>query len=326
MVLGETVVVTPVDNPCQYDPNWRHMLAVALVEEPRLPLDPEYAEYRDDPWVRRQVDYLKYVKKSSLSGYHPKITEQLKCMRLASIWSQGNRPSDVRFRLEPLLLTSVALEAIKLDIGGDAVPLDVFKAYEKLYFNIRTDEFRLNPSCQLRQYFALPGGEFSENTPVEEIWKMVGALMGYDTLVRIWLWSDAHGLQHTDQSYMLDEMWRVAQSRLFMGMFRDQVGNESMAKLLSAFTSQSKMIQDSKASGESGLDTTRALMAILYKSSPQIVSVAKSVDAVSATTKVIRDRLALQQAIGRTKIEDAGRQVGVQALNNRLKEHFTQQG
>ena len=322
MVLGESVVVTPIDNPCQYDPNWRHLIAVALVEEPRLRFDVEYLDYKDDPWIKRQIDYLKYVKKASTSNHPPKITDSQKSLRLANIWSQGTRPSDVRFRLEPLLLTAVALEVIKLDIGGDAIPVDVFQAYEKLYFNIRTNDFRLNPSCQLRQYFALPSGEFNNDTPVEEIWRMVGALMGYDTLVNIWLWSDAHGISNGSQDHMLDEMWRVAQSRLFMNMFRNEVGNESMAKLLSAFTSQSKMLQDAKSTGEVGLDTTRALMALLYKSSPQIVSVAKSVDMVTATNQVIRERLALQQAIGRTRVEDAGQSAGIKAVNAVIQDRF----
>lgn len=324
MLLGETPIVTPMDNPCQYDPDWRHSIAVALVDDPYLKMDAEYEEYRQDPWIRKQVEYLKYVKRTFDSEFQPKITEEQKCFRLASIWSQGNRPSDVKFRLEPLLLTSVAIEAIKLDIGGDVIPLQAFQAYEKLYFNIRTDDFRLNKSCQLRQYFALPDGDFNHDTPVETVWKMIGALMGYDTLVNIWLWTDAHGLVHNTQDHMLDEMWRVAQSRLFMNMFRNEVGNESMAKLLSAFTSQSKMLQEAKESGSVGLDTTRALMAILYKSSPQIVSVAKSVDVVTATNQVIKERLAMQQAIGRQSSLDRGKDVGQQALNLQIQEKFKQ--
>lgn len=323
MQLGSTTVVTPQDNPCQYDPDWRNSLAMALVDDPGLRLDFEYVDYKDDPWVKKQVEYLKLVKRSyTKPGYTLKLTEDQKCLRLASIWNQGTRPSDVKFRIEPLLLTAVSLEAIRLDIGGEDIPLEAFKAYEKLYFNIRTDDFRLNKSCQLRQYFALPDGQFDQDTPVELVWKMVGALMGYDTLVNIWLWTDAHGLTHNSQDHMLDEMWRVAQSRLFLNMFRNTVGNESMAKLLSAFTAQSKLLQDSKAAGGQSLDTTKALMAILYKSSPKIISVAKDVDTVSATTQVIRERLALQQAIGKTKIDDAGKEVGNRILQGQIENKF----
>ena len=323
MQLGSTTVVSPLDNPCQYDPDWRNSLAMALVDHPGLKLDFEYLEYKDDPWVKKQVEYLKLVKRSyTNTGYTLKLNDDQKCLRLASIWSQGTRASDVRFRLDPLLLTAVSLEAIRLDIGGDDIPLEAFKAYEKLYFNIRTDDFRLNKSCQLRQYFALPDGELDNDTPTEVVWKMVGALMGYDTLVNIWLWTDAHGLTHGTQDHMLDEMWRVAQSRLFLNMFRNNVGNESMAKLLSAFTSQSKLLQDAKENGGQSLDTTKTLMAILYKSSPKIISVAKDVDTISATTQVIKERLALQQAIGKTKIEDAGKGAEASIIQGHISERF----
>lgn len=316
MEVGNTTIVTPIDNPCQYDPDWRNEIAVALTDYPGAKIDPDYIEYKSDPWIKAQIKYYSAVRREQ------RLTDEQKSLRLANIWFRGSSVSDTKFRLEPLLLTPVSYDIISLDIGGGSVPVDAFEAYEKLYFNVRLDNGRLNPSCQLRQYFALPSGELANDTPVEQVWKMVGALMGYDTLVTIWLWADAHGIKNNSQEYMLDEMWRVAQSRLFMSIFTNRVGHESMSKLLASFTSQKKLIQDQKESGQVGLDTTKALMAILYKSSPQIVSAAKDVDALPAMTNAIKSRLESQKAIDMAVSEDLGEDVGFDAITADLAENF----
>lgn len=267
MRLNGTIIVTPIDNPGQYDPDWRNSIAMALTEPGAQyeRIDPVYARYTADPWVKRQMAYLRALHRGI-----PFTKDQLQ-LRLASIWFQGNSPSDVRFRLEPLLLTAVSYRIIAEDILGDCEDLTAIEAYEKLYFNIRDKDGRLSRSCQLRQYFALPSGRFSQDTPPEQMWKMIGSLMGYDTLVSVWMWKDAHGIVNNSQEYLLDEMWRLAQSRLFMSMFADRVGHESMAKLLSAISGQQKMIQDGKNAGSVDSEMIRAMQGMLGLMSPVMV-------------------------------------------------------
>lgn len=316
MKIGDQPIVTPIDNPCQFQPDWRNCVALALIENPGYVPEPEYAEYVDDPWVRRQIDYITDARLGR------RLSREQLNMRLANVWYQGTRPSDVKFRLEPLLLTAAGFNVISLDLGGGTVDEDAFVAYERMYFNVRLNDGRLHPSCQLRQYFALPSGEMDDDTSQEQLWKMVGALMGYDTLTSIWLWKDAHGKRHDSQEYMLDEMWRVAQSRVFMSMFEGRVGHESMAKLLSSLTSQTKMLQEAKESGDAGLDTTRTLMAILYKASPQVISAAKDVDAQPAMMRTIKETLEAEAAIDRTSIPKADKEAANKEINRLIASNF----
>ena len=316
MKIGEQTIVTPIDNPCQFEPDWRNSVAVALFDNPGYRPDPEYSMYVDDPWIKRQIDYLSALK------HGRRLNPAQMNMRMASVWYQGTRPSDVKYRLEPLLLTAVNYSVISLDIGGGTIDEDAFVAYEKMYFNVRLDNGRLHPSCQLRQYFALPSGEMDDETPPEQLWKMIGALMGYDTLTSIWLWKDAHGKRNDSQEYMLDEMWRVAQSRVFMSMFEGRIGHESMAKLLSALTSQTKMLKESKESGETGLDTTRTLMAILYKASPQVIGAAKDVDAQPAMMRAIKETLEAEAAIEKTALPAADTEAANAELNKLIASKF----
>ena len=316
MQIGDQTIVTPIDNPCQFQPDWRNSVAMALMENPGYRPDPVYRDYVNDPWIKRQIDYIK------TASSNRRLDKKQLNIRMANVWYQGTRPSDVKFRLEPLLLTAVNYSVIALDIGGGTVDEDAFIAYEKLYFNVRLENGRLHPSCQLRQYFALPTGEMDDDTPPEQLWKMIGALMGYDTLTSIWLWKDAHGRRNDSQEYMLDEMWRVAQSRVFMSMFEGRIGHESMAKLLSALTSQTKMLKESKESGETGLDTTRTLMAILYKASPQVIGAAKDVDAQPTMMRAIRDTLDAEAAIERTVLPEADTEAANQELNKLIASKF----
>lgn len=316
MEYGSETIITPLDNPVQFDPDWRNAFATAAVDFPHTRIDPMYAEYRDDPWIARQIAYLKRVRAGRSIG-----AEHAAC-RLASTWYQGNRVSDAKMRIEPLLLTSVPYETITADIGGGAVSRDVFETYEKLYFNVRDVHGSLSKSCQLRQYFALPEGTITKDTPPERLWKMVGALMGYDTLVTIWLWGDASGLNARSSEYMLNEMWRVAQSRLFMHIFSDRVGHESLAKLLSAFTSQAKMLHDASSGSGQAFDTARTLMTLLSNTRPTIIGAAAAVDSVPELTNMIRERLAAQKAVAAQEIEDNGTSAGEAELTRAIEAHF----
>lgn len=316
MEYGSERIVTPYDNPVQFDPDWRNAVATAAVDYPHAKVDPLYYDYVNDPWVKKQIEYLKLVRSGrALSRRH-------NALRIASTWYQGSNVADVKMRIEPLLLTAADYGVISDDIGGGNVDQDVFETYEKLYFNVRDKKGALSKSCQLRQYFALPEGNITRDTPLEKLWKMVGALMGYDTLVTMWLWGDASGLTARSSEYMLNEMWRVAQSRLFMHIFSDRVGHESLAKLLSAFTSQAKMLHDSASGTGQMFDTARTLMALLSNTRPTVIGAAAVVDSVPDLTAAIRAKLSTQKHIEATEVEDLGDEEGKKMLDAAIARHF----
>ena len=305
------MVVTPIDNPCQYDPDWRAVVASAFVENPTAHVDVEYQRYRSDPYIQMQMRFLR-SQRSAISHSSMNLSH----IRLANLWAQGQNVSDVRFRLEPLLLTSVDYEVISLDITGDGADRNAIEAYEKLFFNIRNQEGRLSRSCQLRQYFAMPSGEINENTPPEAMWKMIGALMGYDTLVNMWLWKDAHGVENKSQEYVLDEMWRVAQSRLFMSMFANRIGHESMAKLLASISAQQKLLHEDKNAGQLGEELTKTLLEVLRLTSPKVIDAAATeVDMQHRIMDAVNSRLEAEKAVGAIEIGDVGKN-GVAFLPN----------
>jgi hypothetical protein len=312
--IGNLTIVLPVDDPCAFEPSWRNSLAKAIIDlHPKLSsVDAMYRKYFQDKYVQK---YVKYLRAESLGKT---LTEEQSHMRVALMWYENSSPSGVRFRLEPLLLTGATMETIMLDISGGTVPVEVFTMYEKLFFNIRDEEGRLSKSCQLRQAFAMPNGDDLHDADSPEIWKAIAALMGYDVLMNVWMWKDAHGLSTKGSEFLLDETWRAAQSRLFMSVFADRVGHKSLGDILSAYTSQFKMLKEQKSVGSEATDTTRALMAVLYRTAPQMITVAQDVDALSDETMAIQSRINSQLAIDRQKIDDKGAAVSAAVVNEQI--------
>lgn len=299
MRINDAIVVTPMDNPGQFDPDWRNSVALGIIESGGR-IDPTYSRYQNDIWIRKQVSYLRAMNNKA------QLTKEQALFRMAHLWFQGTAPSDVRFRLEPLLLTAVPYSTIAFDILGSDEDAGAIKAYEKLYFNIRDNEGRLSRSCQLRQYFALPSGRFDKDTPPEQMWKMIGSLMGYDTLVSVWMWKDAHGIVNNSQEYLLDEMWRLAQSRLFMSMFADRVGHESMAKLLSAISAQQKLLKEGNG-GSVDLNMINTMQNMLGLVAPSVIdAVATEVDR-KAVEQATADRLSAIAAVDSVDLGTTGK-------------------
>lgn len=302
MRINGTTIVTPLDNPGQYDPDWRNSIAIGLLESGER-LDPAYQRYSIDIWVKRQMAYLK------AESLGRPLTRDMLRFRLASIWFQDNNRAGVRFRLEPLLLTAVSYEIIALDILGknDEDAIGTIQAYERIYFNIRDDHGRLSKSCQLKQYFAYPYGIPGHDTPLELTWRLIGALLGYDTLVGSWLWKDAHGLRSYSAEYMIEESWRVSLAKMFVSMFSDRVGHESLSKLLTTLSAQQKQIQDGKrASSNTDEDMVKAMQGMLSLMSPQLVgSVGADVDR-TMLAEASAARLRAESAVDAVEIGEVG--------------------
>lgn len=305
MQIGSLTIILPIDDPCAYEPSWRHLLARAILDlHPRMSqIDGMYRPYFKDKHVQKYVKYLQ------AESEHHVLTEEQCYMRLALSWYENSLPSSVRFRLEPLLLTDATLETIMLDISGGTVPVEAFRLYERLFFNIRDDNGHLTKSIQLRQAFALPNGDDLQDASPQEVWRAIAALMGYDVLMHVWMWKDAHGLSGKGMDFLIEETWKAAQSRMFVSVFSDRVGHKSLADVLSSYTAQFKMLRDQHMAGSDDSDTTKALMAVLYHTSPKMVSLTQDSAAMAEETAAIQSRISSQLAISKQKIADKGSKV-----------------
>lgn len=296
---------------------------------------PEYRPYASDKWIQSMVAMMD----ARISGNH--LADEHVPFRLAERWyMEMDSEASMKKRIEPLLLTEATVDVITLDLLGVASARPAIEAYEKLYFNCRDENFNLSPSGQLIQRFAMPWGPLKtflhkweeldadgfciqDGRPIakdSDIWKAIAATMGYDALMYAWKWNRrAHGMKEDTLDHMIDISWKVSAMMLLSDMFTGNISHEDAARVLAAYTAQAKKISDDRNGRHTGddNDTTKALMAVLYMTSPQMVEFDAS-DA-SARNEEIQSRIRSQLAINKQVIEDRGKQVEAEIVDAQIK-------
>lgn len=398
MNLHETGdVTTPVDDPCQFNPAWRSMVAGYLFSQgircesdfesiaksgsvtvtfqekvdekddhkeefqtkkkkpkkgekkdkrkkkvqtkalrpvPPFDTNPEYRPFASDKWIRSMV----YMMDARVSGNH--LADEHVPIRLADLWyHEMDTEAAMKKRIEPLLLTEIGIDVIALDLTGLASVQPAIEAYERLYFNCRDENFNISGSLQLVQRFAMPYGPLKtflrkyeeldsdgfvigDGRPIakdSDVWRAIAATMGYEALMYVWKWDRrAHGMKNNSIEHMLELSWQVAASRLFQDLYNGDIKHEDAARVLAAYTAQSKKISDDKTGGGSGgvADTTKALMDLLYLAAPKMVRFDEA--DVAARNDEIQSRINSQLAIDKTKIQDAGKQVESEIIDAQI--------
>lgn len=320
MQIGTTTVTTPFDCPMQFDPDWRNRVAAALFETPNMKIPEQFRPIRKDPWIQGQVRYLTVVK------HKGRITKELEPYRMASAVSQGSRPSDVRFKLEALLLTAAGFDIVEKDLEGSdecAVPTAFYPTYERLYFSCRRKDGSPAKGCQLRMYFALPdSSQLDEYSPVEQLWKTIGATLGYRALVAMWLWPDAHGLQSTNQKFFIEDLWNMSQALQLDRIARRQISNFDLNNTAKVAADTFQMEHNLAPAGSSESQNKRALIGLLSHFAPNIISCAKTVDEQPDVTRAIAQRITSQKAISGQEVLDLGRDIGYDGLTKKIQQEI----
>lgn len=295
---------------------------------------PEYRRLVTDKYVRLNVKMVnEYVAGRRLS-------DDCVPLRLAKRWYQQiDHEAAIKKRLEPLLLTGIGMDIVTLDVTGDPDMQPVVEAYEKLYFNCRNDDFTLNRSAHLVNRIAMPYGPLKtylrkweevdddgfvigDGRPLakeSDIWKSIAATMGYEALMYAWRWERfAHGMKGNSLETMIDLSWKVAASKMFTDLFTGNIAHEDAARILAAYTAQAKKISDDRQNraGSEDSDTTKALMNILYRVSPRMITIDASEEA--ARNEEIQNRIQSQLAITKQEIVDNGKQVEAEVIDAQI--------
>jgi hypothetical protein len=317
MQIGNTIITTPEDHPTQFDPAWRSAVAAALADNPTAVIPADYMQYKRDEWIKEHKAYLIATRTPNKV-----LSKDQKALRLASRFYQGNRSSDVRFKLEPLLLTAVPINIIALDIGGGQVDPLVFEAYERLYFNIRLDNGNLHPSFYIREYFAMPQGQPNPETTDEVLWRVIAAHMGYEVLVSTWLWTKAHGLSKLSPNVLMQSLWTAAQATQFLELFGKRVSHFNLAALQKSWTDQERMLREAGTAGVEQNGQSQLLLKFLNLCAPEILQVAHDVDADSVRTSAIQSRLLAQRNVTGQAVVDHGADIGIDGLTKLIEGQF----
>lgn len=396
-LLDTEEVITPIDDPCQFMPAWRSIVAgylfsmevrtrddlqsiansgcrqvkmsvtvagqddkknkqkpkpgkkqkdktppktktvVKTVYKPVPPFDthPEYRCLASDKWISSSILLM-----DDCANGNPSTAETAPFLLAKRWYQEPDNEAAIKKRIEPLLLTGIDMDVVTLDLMGAISWRPAIEAYERMYFNCRGDKWEINPSMQLIQRFAMPWGPLKtylreddvvdiktglilgEGRPLakaSDVWRAIAALMGYEALMFTWQWNNrCHGIKDNSVEHMIDLMWKASAARQLTDLFTGNVRHEDVARLLSAFTSQSKHIIDSRSNGASGEEgtVTKALMAVLYQTSPKMITI--DADEEAARNSDIQSRIQSQLAIAKQSVEDKGAQINQEVMNEQI--------
>ena len=392
-------IVTPVDDPCQYNPAWRSILSqylfangrwdkdglsylsktgcvtvtrtvtrevseddksskshksnksakkkkksnkktVTVTEKIYTPLhpfdtNPEYRTFALDEWIMKKLMFMN----DNADGVP--TTDENVPLKLAQRWyEEVDNESAMKKRIEALLLTEIGIDVITMDLIGLPSSQPAIEAYERLYFNCRDANFDPHPSTQLRMKMAMPWGPLKaflrkwevldsdgfcvqDGRPIakdSDVWKAVGATMGYEALIYLWRWErTAHGLKDTSLMHMMEISWKSSISRLLSDLFTGTIAHEDVARVLAAYSSHMKYISDDRKDGGEGGEMAEAFLSLLGVAAPKMRELVSG-GAGMITDNDIQARIESQQAIDKTNIQDAGKQVANEIIDAQISE------
>ena len=153
-----------------------------------------------------------------------------------------------------------------------------------------------------------------------DVWRAVGATMGYEALMYLWRWERfAHGLEDTSLMHMMEISWKSGMSRLLSDLYTGNIAHEDVARLLAAFTAHMKYISDDRKEGGEGGEMAEAFMALLGVAAPKMRELVAGGAGMISDVE-IQARIESQQAIDKTHIQDAGKQIDAQVIDAQITE------
>jgi len=191
-------IVTPIDDPCQFDPAWRSSVAqylfccgvrtcddldsiirfggptVILGERNSKSKKTSKKKIKPASVVRTiypfgdSQEYRCFAADPWIRGMifmldaksrgYPSTKDDAP-IRLATRWyEEMDNEAAMKKKLEPMLLTGIDMDTLTLDLAGNPSARPVFEAYERLFFNCRDENWDLNKSSQLIMRMAMPYG------------------------------------------------------------------------------------------------------------------------------------------------------------------------
>lgn len=324
MEIGEqtnnVVVWTPYDALYpQFDSSWRHGVSKAMVDHPNwictLP------EISNDPWI---IGLRDYIHQCRFMGPNGVLDKRLRPYQYVMAWHSSGNLSQLRFRLEALLLTGAPFEVISMDLSGGDIPPAIFQLYEKIFFNVRTKDGRLHESSFIRMNAALPNGMvLDQNTPEDALWKYIAIRFGYTGLVWFWGMPDPHGKRDND-TFILDELWRAAQALLMDSVLRGTINNFDLNHNLGQYIDYQRMRHEIGQTSGKENQAEMILLQVLQKFAPKMLAASTELDKQHERTAAIRSRLAAQENVAQQVIPDFGKDVGLAGIDSFIKKHFTE--
>lgn len=297
MQIGNENIITPLDDPVGYMPDWRSRIAQILTTA-HLPYP---FELGPDLFIRACRRYLQL----NIHKMRPVRFAEHESIRRALMW-HDNEKSEFRLIIEALLLTPAPFDAIAADIG---INVNDVKMYERLCYNVRDDQGQMTSGDVQRLMIV------RQDLNDEQGLKLMAVRGGYQALCNLIgiqkHWKEAPDVKIHDQ--ILQTSRCLLYKNLILGKYQSKdlaviEANDIKRQQIMVLTKQP---DDDKheAMDSFGLQLLQALAPKMLKNTPTDEETGKQNEA-------LKNKLQTQEKINNTPIVDNGVQAGVSALND----------
>jgi len=336
MDINGNIIRTPYDDgmAVEYDPDWRRRVALGWAETRWFP--PRHIYY--DAYIRKYVEYLRYMNKSSKHRKPYAVPQRFADMADAEAWYAGGA-TGVKHMLEPLLLSGVDLKHIVQDIIPETRKdteaaqyaakraLRIVKLYERLFFNIRDEDWQVCPALTTRTFFALGSmdAEISNRTPRPNFIKFVAAFGGYSVLTHVFKNSMSASAELESQADSIRRTQFALQTGVFEKVLKNEVNNFDSAMIFGKNTEYVKMEHETNAGSNEISKYKELFMQVMKIKKPRLAAALLSTDAVTAVNQTYVDGFMARKRINEHAVADAGVESSVKGWNIAKQANFADQ-
>ena len=313
MNICGTEIETPWDDRANFSPKWRHQVASAMVGKKIRGMLP--SQIKLDKIIKRQYDYLSHlqnIRQIDDGNYYNSIL-RYPINNTVTRWFDC-QTGVLKHYLEALLLTDRESTEIAQDLNTD---VEMVNEYEKLFFNIRDNYARTAYSPALKIKFAIGNVIKMADLSVFELWKLIGAQLGYAPLVRSWGWK----LNSAQSDEVDEETYQRSRGHVINRVVKGEIGNFDINTMQANHIAGKRLLLD--AQDKSGAGSTAEVdlfgIELLQALRPVMIKVDQTLEAKAATNAAIQQKLLVQKDIDDVQLVDKGPQNAAEEFKQELQ-------
>ena len=313
---GQTIYTPYDEDPgAPYLPHWRHLIARVWLDNENLRLNS--VKLFEDDYLQQYYEVMKIYNMSSDKRVKLSDSQRGYLYALSRLEERGIESE--RMRIEAMLLTNVSYDVISKDLDPDRLDPEYVRAFERIGFNIRNEAGITTQSCYLKTRFSIPvGASLTTAVPLSVRWRFVASTLGYTGLMHEWEWRNGCHGELKSPEYLARERYLQVATMIYGRILAGGPENLDILGYL-GHTVDRERVNNEKVVSHGQADKSGAiLMQIVHTSGPKMLSAALSTDEELEQKKALKTHIQAKAAIAATKIQDKGRAVGNEIVNDEL--------
>lgn len=306
MIIGNENIITPVDDPVGYMPDWRSRIARVLTTA-HLICPEELATDHFFKACRRHLQLTAH-------NIRPVNKEEYDCIQRVLTW-HNNDKSEFKRIMESLLLAAAPLDAIAADIG---ISVDDVRMFERLCFSVRDDQGQMILGDVQRIMIAQ-----QDLTDLQGL-KLMAIRGGYKVLCCLVGIQTPHWKEAPDVK-IHEQILQTSRVLLYRNLILGKYQSKDLAAIETNDLKRQQIMVLTKQPEDAGkTDSMDAFgIQLLQALAPKMMETALKDEEMAKQNEALKSKLQTQAEINKTPIVDNGIKVGASIINDGISKRFS---